>query len=217
MGAYDQQYNQSINNLDKTYKDALSGFDQQANIQSQEAYILNQKMAKYLGQQNTAMGVNGLTASDQIGLQNNFISQLGNINQQRDLNKGNAFAAYQSGIGSLDAQRGQNLYQVGLLDKQAQNEKDLMNTQNQKAVQDQAYSFVFNKVYSAMAQAAKQYSKLFSQYVDPAWSQEKYNNYLSSKQVIVDNIMKQHVDQYKDQIGQENYDLIKLYLMNYTN
>lgn len=189
-----------MSQLDKSYQSSLGQFDQMAAQQSQEAYILNQRMAKYLGNQNTAMGVNGLTASDQIGLQNNYVSQLGQINQQRDINKSNAFSNMQNSKLAMDTQHMQNLYQTGLIDKQNQQQQSLIDMEKQQAYQDQVYSIIYNKVYSEMQKAIKGTKNMSA----------------SQKNSIVQNILNQYVNKYKTQIGDENYELLKLYLQNYS-
>jgi len=61
------------------YQSQVGQINTQEDFQNQQAYILSQKVLKYLQLGNQAQGMQGVAAGDRIALQNNYLNQLGAI------------------------------------------------------------------------------------------------------------------------------------------
>lgn len=130
------------------------------NQESQQAYILNEKLKQYLGVVNSSYGQQGISETGKIQVANNLSQNIGSIQQNANMGKNDAYTSYLNALENQRLQGEDRNYQQGLINDQRTYEqsqydkqyKDLLSQQREDDVKGaihNEFASILSKVSSA--------------------------------------------------------------------
>jgi hypothetical protein len=165
--------------LKAAYQAQTQQIDQQMNAEAQNAFILNEKLKKYLGTMNSAYGQNGLGATGQVAIANQYANNLGGIQQNANVQKNDAFSAYTNSIMKQNQIKDERAYEQSVGDQNYQRDMDLYNKQQQAVTSKERYGIAQEAIYNEYMAILSNYGS--NKAIDKNQAYTALMNYASQK------------------------------------
>lgn len=127
------------------YNSQIQQANQAASIGNQQAYVLNERLKKYVGTINAGYGQRGLNQGDMINISNQYQSSLGQVQMNKNNNIQDAYMGYidrtYNQKYNQEMTQNERAYQDAISQRQYERENELLDRQfaNQQTLIDQAW------------------------------------------------------------------------------
>ena len=115
----------------EAYGQRIGDIDKQADFQNQQAYILAQKLQKYLGLTASAQGQKGIAAGDLIAANADYQNRLGSIASEMQGYRQDAESGKQTALSTAKSQAQQSLAEIYGRQAQSDEQRKLLEEQSQ--------------------------------------------------------------------------------------
>ena len=199
----------SENPMKAGFEAQKNSIDLQASEQQQQAYILNEKMKKYLTAVNSSYGQEGLGGSGEIAVANNYANNLGDIAKNKTLQTNDMFSSYAGMIQNQKNVSDERKYNEGLL-------------ANDRAYQTQLIEQEYKKAQESKSSEIKRQSQMEIRGIIEGMIPLDIQNLMEQTKTTklnraqVNQIYGQYLAQYGQMLSEEDRNYLKVVLEAYT-
>ena len=151
----------------EAYGQRIGDIDKQADFQNQQAYILAQKLQKYLGLTASAQGQKGIAAGDLIAANADYQNRLGSIASEMQGYRQDAEAGKQTALSTAKSQAQQSLAEIYGRQAQSAAQEETQVGMQTAAEQEQWYYNIDNVINQKLG--AMQVDKKTGEYSAEDW------------------------------------------------